>query len=86
MENKKPPLWARIIGKVVALVALVADNVWMLLAIGWFAYGDVAVSLFCVVFAFYVRMTQIRDKIASPEFTLTINKTEQQVAIEGEKA
>lgn len=83
MENKKPPLWARIIGKVVASVV---DNVWVLLATGWFAYGDAAVGLFCVALAFYDRLTQIRDEITRREFTLTINKTKQPVVTEGGKA
>lgn len=69
--EKKPALWARIIG---ALVAGAADNFWLLFAAGWLIYGDTAMCLISIMLAFYHRLTQIRDRISMPEFTLTINK------------
>lgn len=84
MENKKPPLWARIIG---SIVAYAFDNSLMLIALGWAIYGDAAMCVIFMVIAFYERLTQIRDRISSSEFNLTINKTEPNtVIIKGEKA
>ncbi len=85
MQNKKPPLWARIMGVVIAYAI---DNATMLLALVFFAFGEGALGVAFVIFAFYERLTQIRDKIALPEFNLTINKGGENatVTLEGGKA
>lgn len=72
MENtKKLPLWARIIA---VIVVTAFDNAFIIAALVALLVGESASLAFAfLVYAFFLRLTEIRDAIRSSQVSVNVN-------------